>query len=35
MIKLEEIARKHFKPIDFYYSKTAELNKIDNTPKNF
>lgn len=35
MIKLEELDRRDFKAKDFYYSNTAELNKIDNTPKNF
>ena len=35
MIKLEELNRIDFKAKDFYYSNTAELNKIDNTPKNF
>lgn len=35
MIKLEELNRKDFKAKDFYCSNTAELNKIDNAPKNF
>jgi len=35
MIKLEDLTRKDFKPENFYFSNTAKINKIDNTPKSF
>tara|TARA_R100000742_G_C4261024_1_gene78804 strand:- start:98 stop:589 length:492 start_codon:yes stop_codon:yes gene_type:complete len=31
--KLADLNRKNFKAYEFYASKTARLNKIDNTPK--